>query len=99
RWRSDQRFYAVVPILFVGRGLQRIAFEVLIGAGPAVGLDHFERIGRRHEDFGEQSVWIERNRCDDLIELVCAEQLLGRRWSRGLLLLILRERDKRRPKQ
>ena len=80
--RGRERFYAVVPVLLVDRRLERVALESLVGIGPAVGLDDFERIGRGHEDFREQRVGIERDRSDQRIELASGQQLLRRRRSR-----------------
>ena len=65
-------------------------WRVLVGIGPAVGLDDFERIGRGHENFRQQRVGIKRDRSDQRIELPGGQQLLRRRRCR------LRRRRRRR---
>ena len=67
---------ARVPVLLVESPLQLVAFQHLVGFGPALGLDHLERIGRRHQHLRQQRVRIERDRRDELIELTFIEQLL-----------------------
>jgi len=85
--RRNQSFYAVIPLLFLNRVFQRFAFEIFVRGDPAARLHDFQRIGRRHHHLGQQIVRIERNRRDQLLELLRLEQLIGRslcrRWSAG----------------
>ena len=60
--RGNQRFHAVIPRLLVHRGLQFITFEVLVFLHPAIGLHDLQRIGRCHQDQGQQSIRIQRDR-------------------------------------
>jgi hypothetical protein len=67
----------------------RLALELLVCFRPSIGLHDLERIGRSHEDFGEQRVWIKRDGGDELVELLRRQKLLircrrGRRLGRGL---------------
>ena len=55
------------------------------------GLDHFERIGRCHQDLREQRVGIESDRRYELVELRCTEE--------RLLLLVLSQRRAERNRQ
>ena len=89
RRRRGERLHAVIPLLLVHRRLEIRAGEVLVGLDPALGLDHLERIGRGHEDFGKQGVGIERDRRHQRVELLRLEQLVGLRGRR------LRLRDRR----
>ena len=63
-----QRLDALIPILLVDGGLQRIAFEILVGLQPTFGLHDIERVGGRHQHLGQQRVRIERNRRHELIK-------------------------------
>ena len=81
---GDERLHAGVPALLVQRRLQLVAGQSLVGARPAIGLHHLERIGRGHQDFGKQGVRIERDRREQLIELFGLEQRLGRSSRRRL---------------
>ena len=67
--RRHQGLDAVIPRLFVDRGLQRVALEILVRFEPTLGLHDVERIGRRHQHLGEQRIGVERDRRDQLIEL------------------------------
>lgn len=49
---------------------QRSVFSI---AQPAIGLDHFERIGRRHQDIDKEAVGIKRDRRQHLVELLGRE--------------------------
>ena len=87
RRRRDQRLDALVPALLVDLGLQRVALERLVRGRPAVRLHHLQRISRRHQNFGEQRIRIERDRRHQRIELLGLQQLLrlrGGRWCGGL---------------
>src|SRR4029077_615254 len=62
-------------------------FEILIFLDPAIGLHDLERIARRHENQGKQVVRIQCNGCDERIELLGLEQLIGRLRSGRRLIL------------
>src|SRR5262249_8423700 len=81
-WRCRQRLHAVVPSLLLDLCLEPIAVKVLVLTGPAFSLHHFERIGRSHQNLGQQGVWIERNRRDERIKLLGFERLLARALGR-----------------
>ena len=63
-------------------------FKVLRCLEPAIGLHHFERIGRRCQHICQQFVGIERNRRNQRLELfglqqLCTRRRLGRRLRRA----------------
>ena len=67
--KSRQRFDARIPIVIFKRGNKRIAFQSFVfGTGrPAGRFDHLQRIGRRHENLGQQLIRIKCNRCQKRI--------------------------------
>ncbi len=73
--------------LLVDLGLQRIALQRLVLLQPAIGLHHFQRIGRCCQHIGEQFVGIERDRRDQRLELLGLQQLRARRQRAGRLRL------------
>jgi hypothetical protein len=73
-----QGFDAVIPFLLGRLGFQLIALEVLVSLHPAFRLDHLQRIGRGHEHFGQKRIRIERDRRNQLLELLGSERLRGR---------------------
>ncbi len=64
-----QGLHAGIPILFVDRVSQVLAFEVGIFLQEPLRLDNLRRIGRRRKNLGQQSVGIQRNRSDQLLQL------------------------------
>ena len=70
-WERHQRLDAGIPALGLQGGGQSVVLQctVAVDADPARGLDHFERIGRSHQDLGNQRVRIERDRRHQLREL------------------------------
>jgi len=76
---GDQRFHARVPVF--GGDLRNglVALQSGMGARPARGFDHVERIGRGHQDLRQQRVWVERDRGEHLVELGLRIGLGGRR--------------------
>ena len=76
---ARERLDAVVPGLFLDLLLQRIALQGLARFEPAIGLHHFQRIGRRRQYICQQFVGIERNRRNQRLELLGLQQLYSRR--------------------
>src|SRR5262249_20921074 len=71
------------PRLLLHRILQRVAVNVPVRAHPALGLDHFNRIGRSGQDLCHEVVGVERNRRDQIFQFRLAEL-----WRRGLRRLL-----------
>ena len=84
---TGQRLDAVVPCLLVDRCLERIAFQILVGFHPAVGLHGLQGIGRSRQHIGEQLIGVKRDRRDQRIELLGFQQglLRLRRFAIGRL--------------
>ena len=80
----DQRLDARVPLLLLRRSLQRVSLEILVLIHPTLRLHDFERIGRGHQDVGEQRIRIERDRCHQPIKFRRLEQLLRRGGGGGV---------------
>src|SRR6267142_1868581 len=76
---ARERLDAVVPGLFLDLFLQCIALQGLARFEPAIGLHHFQRIGRRRQYICQQFVWIQRNRRNQRLELLGLQQLYRRR--------------------
>ncbi len=74
RRRAGERLDAVVPTLLADLGLEGVALQALVLAQPAVGLHHFQRIGRRRQHVRKQGVGIERNRRRECFELLRLQQ-------------------------
>ena len=83
--KLHERLDARVPVLGFERLGERVALELGVGRLllPARGLDHVERIGRGHEHVGQEIVGIERDRRQELIELLLAELSVVLRHCRG----------------
>ena len=78
-----QCLHARVPILIGERVVKLVALQGFVGLRPTIGLDHFERIGRRHEHLREQRIGIKRDRRHERVKLILAEGLLLRRCGFG----------------
>ncbi len=68
-----QRLDARIPTLLLHGVLERLAGDLWIFLGPARGLDHLERIGRRHQHLRDQGVGKQRDRRDQLLDLLVVE--------------------------
>jgi hypothetical protein len=73
--KRDQRFHARIPIHVAHSQHRRLTALVGVGviARPACGFDHFQRIGRGHQDLREQRIWIQRDWRQHLVELLLGE--------------------------
>ena len=70
RREDDERLNARVPGLILGRVRERGALQARIGLQPPIGLDDLERIGGRGENLGDERVGVERDRRDQIVELL-----------------------------
>jgi len=78
--KVHEGFDARVPLLLLeGRG-QAVSLEFLVRLHPIVGLRHLQGIRGGHQDLGQQGVRVQRDRGDQLVQL-----LLGERFGRRLL--------------
>ena len=70
--KRHQGFDAGIPVLLLERRIQLIASELrIVGIlNPARGQVDLERVGRGHQDLGEQRIGIERDRREKLVELL-----------------------------
>jgi hypothetical protein len=69
--KRHQRLDAGIPRLCLDHGGKLVSLRVRMSGilQPTIRFDDFERIGRGHQDLGKQSVWIERDRGEQLVEL------------------------------
>ena len=74
-----------IPGLALQCGFQLGAFQVLVVPllKPTGGGNDIQRIGRRHEELGQQHVRIKRNRCQQRVELFDVETFRGGRGRAG----------------
>ena len=93
----DQRFHARVPVLALGRAHRVVAGKTGAGPGPARGFDHFERVGRCHQDLRQQRVGVERDRREHLVEFLLRKHI-GGLGERAALRQRQRERGEQREK-
>ena len=82
--KRDQRLHGRIPGLLLHLLRNGVALDLRMLLGPARGLHDLERIGRGHEDLRQQRVRIQRDGCDDLL------QLFGLEWRRLRLSRALR---------
>ena len=73
---SNQGLHAFVPALLVDGRLQWIPLEGFVPGRPSIRLHDLKRIGRCHQNLGEQRIRIERDRSHQRIELFGLQQLL-----------------------
>ena len=73
RQRLDRR----IPGLLLQRVLERLTFQVGIRLHPSLGDHDLERVRRRHQHLGQQGVRIQRDRCDQLVELLLKNDLVA----------------------
>ena len=74
-WKGRQRLDAGIPALLLHRRFERLGVESRIGLEPARGFDDLQRVGGCHQDLGEQSIRVESNGRDELLELLGAGRL------------------------
>ena len=98
RRECRERLDAGVPRLWVYRLTQRVAFHVGIRLQPSIRLDHLLGEGRRRQDLGHQRVRIQRDRRDQLLQLVGSLLSVGRN-LRGLRILLREQRLRAHRKQ
>ena len=77
--KARERLHRGIPILVVDAGIIVLGDQRLVLVEPALRLDDLHRIGARRQHLREQGVGIERDRGQQLLELVAAEALSGRR--------------------
>ena len=82
-----QRLHAGIPSLLLDFFLEAIAVNILALHDPAFSLNDLERIGRCHQNLGQQCVWVERNRRHQRIKLLGFQELLVRSLGRGIRVL------------
>ena len=70
-----QRFDRRIPGHLCHGIFQCLAGDIGVSLDKARRLDHFQRIGRGHQDLGQQVIRVKRDRCQQLIKVLLRERL------------------------
>jgi hypothetical protein len=78
-----ERLHARVPGFLLHRVLEGLAGDLRVCFLPARCEHDLERIRRRHQDLSKQRIRIERDRCEQLLQLFLAQRPFGSGLCRG----------------
>jgi hypothetical protein len=76
-WEGHERYEGRIKALLLGRIGQCGSGEIAVLLHPIIGIDNLLRVSRGRANLREQGIRIERDRREQLFQLIAARHILG----------------------